>query len=117
MSVHSDLYGNQRSNESMKEFMIRIVQEQKPKTATQLLQIIHQTTGLSEKEIMNLLSQLETEDKIHFNSERELRLSNHLHSQLFRRDIRALLTRIHLHKTAFPNKTTDQNLFKKPRNY
>ena len=103
---------------------------------------------------MNLLSQLEAESKIHFNSTQENWIhldldlpffvqfcmvldhfsfnpfncdscfynsagfiSDSLHSQLFRRDICALLPRIHLHKSVFPNETTDQNLFKKHRNY
>jgi hypothetical protein len=46
--------------------------EQKPETTSQLIRFVHQTTNLSEKEIMNLLNQLEAEDKIHFNMKREL---------------------------------------------
>jgi hypothetical protein len=72
MSVHFDLPKNQEPNESIKELIIKIVQEQKPETARQLIKFVHQTTDLSEKEIVNLLSQLEADDKIHFNVKREL---------------------------------------------
>jgi hypothetical protein len=70
--VHFELSKNQEPNELTKDFIIKIVQEQKPETASQLIRFVHQTTNLSEKEIMNLLNQLEAEDKIHFNMKQEL---------------------------------------------
>jgi uncharacterized membrane protein len=47
------------------------MKEQKPETTSQLLGFIQKTTNLSEKEIINLLNQLESEDKIHFNMKQE----------------------------------------------
>ena len=70
--MHFELSKNQKPNESVKDFIIKTVKEQKPETASQLIRYVHQTTNLSEKEIMNLLNQLEAEDKIHFNMKREL---------------------------------------------
>lgn len=70
--MHFELSKNQEPNELTKDFIIKIVQEQKPETASQLIRFVHQTTNLSEKEIMNLLNQLEAEDKIHFNMKQEL---------------------------------------------
>ncbi|MGA2682161.1 MAG: DUF1616 domain-containing protein [Candidatus Bathyarchaeia archaeon] len=63
---------NQEPNESTKELIIKIVREQKPETASQLIRFVHQTTALSEKKIMNLLDELEADDKIHFNVKRDL---------------------------------------------
>jgi hypothetical protein len=63
---------NQKPNESIKDVIIKIVKEQKPETARQLIRFVQKTTNLSEKEIVTLLNQLEAEDKIHFNTKREL---------------------------------------------
>ncbi len=50
------------------------MKEQKPETTSQLIGFVQKTTNLSEKEIINLLNQLEAEDKIHFNvKQRRLR--------------------------------------------
>jgi uncharacterized membrane protein len=43
------------------------MKEQHPQTTSQLIVFIQKTTNLSEKEIFNILNQLEAEDKIHFN--------------------------------------------------
>ena len=71
-SVHFKLTKNQKSNKSIKNVIINIVKEQKPETAEQLASFVEKTTNLSKKEIINLLNQLETEDKIHFNTKYEL---------------------------------------------
>ena len=52
--------------------IINVVKEQKPETANQLIRFVQKKTNLSEKEIIDLLNQLEAEDKIHFNIKREL---------------------------------------------
>jgi hypothetical protein len=70
--VHFELSKNQKPNESIKDFIIKTIKEQKPETARQLIKIVQQTTDLSEKEIQDLLNQLEDEDKIHFNTKQEL---------------------------------------------
>ena len=44
-------------------------------------------------------------------------VSASLRSQRFRRDICAVLARIRLHKSVFPNEASDQNIFRKPRQY
>jgi hypothetical protein len=72
MSVYFNLPKNQEPNESIKELIIRIVQEQKPETVRQLMRFVHETTDVSEKKIINLLNQLEDEDKIHLNLKQEL---------------------------------------------
>ena len=66
-----DLSKNQKSSEPIKELILKTVKEQKPETASQLIMVVQKTTGLSEEEIVNLLNQLETEDKIHFNLKQE----------------------------------------------
>jgi hypothetical protein len=63
---------NQKPNESTKDLIIKTIKEQKPETARQLIKIVQKTTNLSEKEIINLLNQLEDEDKIQFNTKQEL---------------------------------------------
>jgi len=60
---------NQKPDSSIKEVIIKTVQEQKPETALQLIRFVQKTTNLSEEEIINLLNQLEDEDKIHFNKQ------------------------------------------------
>jgi len=62
---------NQKPNELMKDVIITIVKEQKPETASQLIEFVQKTTNLSENEIINILNQLEAEDKIHFKMNRE----------------------------------------------
>lgn len=71
VSVYFELPKDQNPNESMKDVIIKIAKEQKPETASQLIKFIQKTTDLPEKEIMNLLNQLESEDKILFNMKRE----------------------------------------------
>jgi hypothetical protein len=69
--VHFELSKNQKPNESIRDIIIKTMKEQKPETTSQLLGFIQKTTNLSEKEIINLLNQLESEDKIHFNMKQE----------------------------------------------
>jgi hypothetical protein len=69
--VHFELSQNQNPNESIKDVIITIVKEQKPETASQLIEFVQKTTNLSENEIINILNQLEAEDKIHFNMKQE----------------------------------------------
>jgi hypothetical protein len=71
MSVHFELSQNQWRNESIKDLIIETVKEQKPQTTSQLIRLIQKTTNLPENEIINLLNQLEAEDKIHFNDKQE----------------------------------------------
>ena len=66
-----ELSKNRNINDSIKDAIIKTVREQKPETASQLLRFVQKTSNLSEKEIMNLLNQLEAEDKIHFNMKQE----------------------------------------------
>ena len=67
--MHFELSKIQTTNESIKDDIIKLMKEQKPATTSQLIGLIQSTTNLSEKEIINLLNQLEAEDKIHFNVE------------------------------------------------
>ncbi len=69
--MHFELSQNQNPNESIKDVIITIVKEQKPETASQLIEFVQKTTNLSENEIINILNQLEAEDKIHFNMKQE----------------------------------------------
>ena len=71
MSVHFELSKNQKPNDSIKNFIIKTIKEQKPETTNQLIKIVQKTTNLSEKEIINLLNQLEAEDKIQLNKKQE----------------------------------------------
>jgi len=59
-------------NESMKYTIIKIIKEERPETIGKLIKFVQQTTAISEKEIINLLNQLETEDKIQLTTKREL---------------------------------------------
>ena len=70
--MHFELSKNQKPDESIKDLIIKIVKEQKPKTTSQLIKIVQQTTKLSEKKIINILNQLEDEDKIQFNTKQEI---------------------------------------------
>jgi hypothetical protein len=63
---------NKKANELIKEEIIQIIKEQKPETTSQLITIVQNTTNLSEKEIINLVSQLEDEDKIQLSEKQEL---------------------------------------------
>lgn len=63
---------NQKPNDSIKDDIIKTIKEQKPETTSELISVIQKTTNLSEKEIIDLLSQLEAEDKIQLNTKREL---------------------------------------------
>ncbi len=71
MSVHFELSQNQWRNESIKDLIIETVKEQKPQTTSQLIRLIQKATNLPENEIINLLNQLQAEDKIHFNDKQE----------------------------------------------
>ncbi len=53
-------------NELIKDVIVNTINGQKPQTTSQLVGLIQKNTNLSEKEIINLLNQLEAEDKIHF---------------------------------------------------
>jgi hypothetical protein len=65
--VHFELPKTLTPNESIKDIIIKTIKEQQPQTTSQLIAFIQKTTNLSEKEIINILNQLEAEDKIHFN--------------------------------------------------
>ena len=65
--MHFELSKIQTPNESIKDDIVKTVRDQKPATTSQLIGLIQNATNLSEKEIINLLNQLEAEDKIHFN--------------------------------------------------
>jgi hypothetical protein len=65
--VHFELSKNQKLSESLKDVIIKTMKEQQPQTTSQLIGLIQSATNLSEKEIINILNQLEAEDKIHFN--------------------------------------------------
>ncbi len=65
--MHFGLSKNLTPNEALKDDIIKLMKEQKPATTSQLIGLIQSATNLSEKEIINLLNQLEAEDKIHFN--------------------------------------------------
>jgi hypothetical protein len=67
MSVHSELSKNQNYNDSIKDIIIKTINQQKPQTIRQLVDLIQETTNLSKKDISRALNQLETEGKIQFN--------------------------------------------------
>jgi hypothetical protein len=64
--VHHELHKNQTTTDSVKAFIIQTVEKQNPETASQLIKLVQQSYYLPEKEIKNLLIQLEAEGKIHF---------------------------------------------------
>jgi hypothetical protein len=66
MSVHFELSKNEKRNDSIKDIIIKTINEQKPQTTSQLVGLIQKTTHLSENEIIQVLNQLIDEDKIHF---------------------------------------------------
>ena len=57
---------NQATKDQIKDLIIQTVKKEKPETAKQLISLIQQTQGLPEKEITELLIELENENKIHF---------------------------------------------------
>lgn len=63
---------NQKPNEPAKDLIIKIVKERNPETAGQLIRFVQETTDLPKKQIMAILNQLEEEDKLHFNTKREM---------------------------------------------
>ena len=67
-----ELSKNQKPDESIKDLIIKIVKEQKPETNSQLIKIVQQTTKLPEKKIINILNQLENENKIQFSTKQEI---------------------------------------------
>lgn len=69
--MHFELPKNQTTNESIKDVIIKTMKEQQPQTTSQLIGLIQSATNLTENEIINLLNQLEAEDKIYFNARPE----------------------------------------------
>ena len=63
--MHFELPTNLTPNESIKDVIIKTINEQKPQTTGQLVGLIQKITNLSENEIIQILNQLEAEDKIH----------------------------------------------------
>jgi hypothetical protein len=62
---------NQNPSNTTKNLIIKTINEQKPQTTHQLVDLIQQTTTLTKKEIIAVLKELETENKIHFNTKQE----------------------------------------------
>jgi hypothetical protein len=62
---------NQKPRDSIKDDIIKTIKEQKPQTTSQLIKIIQNTTNLPEKEIIDLLNQLEAENKIQLSPKQE----------------------------------------------
>lgn len=83
--MYFELSKNQKTNELTKDVVIKIVKEQKPETASQLLNLVQERTNLPEKEILILLSQLEAEDKMRFSRKQEC-LSTSFRTYLFTSD-------------------------------
>lgn len=57
---------NQTTNDQIKEYILQTARKRKPQTAKELVTLIQQTQNLSEKQITDLLTQLENEDKLRF---------------------------------------------------
>jgi predicted transcriptional regulator len=57
---------NQTTNDQIKEYILQTVKKRKPQTAKELVTLIQQTQNLPEKQITDLLTQLENEDKLRF---------------------------------------------------
>ena len=70
MDVYFDLSKTQKLNAFAKDTIIKTIKDQKPETSMELMELVKATTGLSEKEILRLISQLEDEGKIHLNMAR-----------------------------------------------
>jgi hypothetical protein len=62
---------NQNPGDSTKDLIIKTINEQRPQTTRQLVDLIQKTTTLTKKEIITALNELETEEKIHLNAEQE----------------------------------------------
>ena len=56
----------QATKDQIKDRIIQTVKKEEPETAKQLISLIQQTQGLPEREIAELLVELENENKIHF---------------------------------------------------
>jgi hypothetical protein len=63
---------NQKPNESTKDLVIEIVKKRSPETAGQLIRFVQEITDLPKKQIMAILNQLEAEDRLYFNSKRNV---------------------------------------------
>jgi uncharacterized membrane protein len=70
-----DLPKNEKTNDPTKDLLIKTINEQKPQTTRQLIDIIQQTTTLSKKEIITALNQLETENIIQLNEKKEISIT------------------------------------------
>jgi hypothetical protein len=62
---------NQKPNNPTKNLIIKTINEQKPQTTRQLVDLIQKTTTLTKKEIISALNELETENIIHLNAKSE----------------------------------------------
>ena len=71
MRVYSKVSKKPNINDPIKDLVIKTINEQKPQTTRQLVDLIQRTTNLSKKEIITALNQLEEEDKIHLNINQE----------------------------------------------
>jgi hypothetical protein len=69
--VNFELSQIPETNNSTKDFIIRIIKEQKPETTQQLIGFLQKNTSLTENEILELLNQLVEEEKIHFISKQD----------------------------------------------
>jgi uncharacterized membrane protein len=70
-----DLPKNEKTNDPTKDLLIKTINEQKPQTTRQLIDIIQQTTTLSKKEIITALNQLKTENIIQLNEKKEISIT------------------------------------------
>ena len=61
---------NQTTEDQIKAHILETVRKQKPETTKQLITMIQQTQNLPEKQITNLLMQLENENKLFFKKEK-----------------------------------------------
>jgi uncharacterized membrane protein len=69
--VHQKLLQNQDTNGSIEDLIIKTINEKNPQTTRHLVDLIQKKTNLSKNEIIIVLDQLETENKIHFNIKSE----------------------------------------------
>ena len=56
----------QTTTNQIHEFIVKIVNTKKPETTNAIVKLVQQNYSLPEEEIMNILLQLEAENKIHF---------------------------------------------------
>lgn len=70
---------NQNPSDPTKNLIIKTINEQKPQTTRQLVDLIQKTTTLSKKEIVLALNELESENEIHLDvkSEKSTSLGNY----------------------------------------